>query len=160
MHVLEADERGSERNGTGAARCVYDSCARVPLQRSYYLRDRCLVRARRSSRPQLASSMMPLILSLCFFSSEKILQQPLARVSGPGLALQVPLLQNRSLFQAICPDSFWARDNMCFLSRVQRLAEPAGGQRHFVLVGDTNREQRPLFCPGWWLQPGQKALDI
>jgi len=67
------------------------------------------------------------------------------------------LLQNRPLFQTICPGSLWARDNRWLLSRIQRLAGPAGGQRPFVPVGDTNREQRPLFCPGWWLQPGQKA---
>ena len=28
----------------------------------------------------------------------------------------------------------------------------------FVPVGDTNRDKRPPFCPGWCLQPGQKAL--
>ena len=71
--------------------------------------------------------------------------------------IPVPLLQNRHLFQAICPDSLWARDNRWLLSRVQRLAGPAGGHGPFVPVGGTNREQRPLFCPGWWLQPGQKA---
>ena len=27
----------------------------------------------------------------------------------------------------------------------------------FVLVGATNRDKRPPFCPGWCLQPGQKA---
>ena len=71
--------------------------------------------------------------------------------------IPVPLLQNRPLFQAICPDSLWARDNRWLLSRVQRLAGPAGGHGPFVPVGGTNREQSPLFCPGWWLQPGQKA---
>ena len=35
------------------------------------------------------------------------------------------LLQNRSLFQTICLDSLWTRDNRWFLSRVQRLAGPA-----------------------------------
>ena len=29
--------------------------------------------------------------------------------------------------------------------------------RSFVLVGDTNRDKRGAFYPGWWLQPGQKA---
>ena len=28
---------------------------------------------------------------------------------------------------------------------------------HFVPVGSTNRDKRPPFCPGWCLQPGQKA---
>ncbi|XP_039834739.1 uncharacterized protein LOC120695599 [Panicum virgatum] len=37
------------------------------------------------------------------------------------------LLQNRPLFLAICPGSLWARDNRWLLSRVQRLAGPAGG---------------------------------
>jgi len=53
------------------------------------------------------------------------------------------LLQNRSLFQAICPGCLWARDKKWLLSRVQRLAGPAGGQGPFVLVGGTNRDQRP-----------------
>ena len=43
------------------------------------------------------------------------------------------------------------------MSRVQRLAGPAVGQRPFVPVGDTNRDKRGAFYPGWWLQPGQKA---
>ena len=37
-------------------------------------------------------------------------------------------------------------------------ASPAsGGQGPFVPVGDTNRDKRRAFCPGWCLQPGQKA---
>ena len=32
--------------------------------------------------------------------------------------------------------------------------------RSFVLVGDTNRDKRVAFYPGWWLQPGQKARAI
>ena len=31
------------------------------------------------------------------------------------------------------------------------------GPRPFVPVGDTNRDKRGAFCPGWCLQPGQKA---
>ena len=31
------------------------------------------------------------------------------------------------------------------------------GPRPFVPVGSTNRDKRPPFCPGWCLQPGQKA---
>ena len=31
------------------------------------------------------------------------------------------------------------------------------GPRSFVPVGDTNRDKRGAFYPGWWLQPGQKA---
>ena len=68
------------------------------------------------------------------------------------------LLQNRPLFQAICPGSRWARDNRWLLSQVQWLARPAGGQGPFVLVGGTNQDKRVAFYPGWWLQPGQKAL--
>src|SRR6185312_11522452 len=70
------------------------------------------------------------------------------------------LLQNRPLFQAICPSSLWARDNRWLLSRVQRLAGPAGGggQGPFFPVGATNRDKRPPFCPGWCLQPGQNSL--
>ena len=55
----------------------------------------------------------------------------------------VPLLQNRPLFQAICPGYLWARDKMWLLSRVQRLAGPTWGTG--------------AFCPGWSHQPGQKA---
>src|SRR6185437_9515283 len=68
------------------------------------------------------------------------------------------LLQNRPLFLAICPGSLWARDNRWLLSRVQRLAGPAGGRGPFVPVGDTNRDKIAHFCPGSCLQPGQKAL--
>jgi len=53
------------------------------------------------------------------------------------------LLQNRPLFLAICPGSLWARDNRWLLSRVQRLAGPAGGTG--------------TFCPGWRHQPGQNG---
>ena len=42
------------------------------------------------------------------------------------------------------------------MSRVQRLAGPAGRQGPFVPVGGTNRDKRGAFYPGWWLQPGQK----
>ena len=41
---------------------------------------------------------------------------------------------------------------------------PVGGSNRdkrpaypFVPVGTTNRDKRPPFCPGWCLQPGQKA---
>ena len=44
-------------------------------------------------------------------------------------AWKVSLLQNRHLFQAICPSCLWARDNWWLLSWVQRLAGPAGGDR-------------------------------
>ena len=37
------------------------------------------------------------------------------------------------------------------INRDKRLAQP------FVPVGVTNRDKRPPFCPGWWIQPGQKA---
>ena len=72
----------------------------------------------------------------------------------PGLT---PLLQNRPLFQIICPGYLWARDKRWLLSRVQRLAWPAGGHGPFVPGGTTNRDKRPPFCPGWWLHPGQKV---
>ena len=62
----------------------------------------------------------------------------------PTCLYRRPLLQNRPLFQAICPGSLWPRDNRWLLSRVQRLAGPAGGTG--------------AFCPGWRHQPGQKAL--
>ena len=52
------------------------------------------------------------------------------------------LIQNRLLFQAICPGNLWARDNRWLLSWVQRLAGLAGGTG--------------AFCPSWRHQPGQK----
>ena len=73
-------------------------------------------------------------------------------------SLLVSLLQNKSLFQAICPGCLWARDNRWLLCRVQRLAGPAGAHRPFVPVGGTNRDKRGDFCPGWCLQPGQNSL--
>ena len=56
------------------------------------------------------------------------------------------LLQNRPLFQAICPGYLWARDKRWLLSRVQRLAGPTWGTW--------------AFCPGWSHQPGQKAPHL
>ena len=56
------------------------------------------------------------------------------------------LLQNRPLFQAICPGYLWARDKRWLLSRVQRLAGPTWGTE--------------AFCPGWSHQPGQKAPHL
>ena len=58
-------------------------------------------------------------------------------------ACSMSLLQNRPLFQAICPGSLWARDNRWLLFRVQRLAGPTGGTG--------------AFCPGWRYQPEQKG---
>ena len=71
--------------------------------------------------------------------------------------LKVALLQNRPLFQVIYPCYLWARDKRWLLSRVQRLAGPAGGYGPFVPVGGTNRDKNGAFCPGWCLQPEQKA---
>src|SRR6185437_9548880 len=36
--------------------------------------------------------------------------------------------------------------------------ETNGPRSLFVPVGATNRDKRPLFCPGWCLQPGQNSL--
>ena len=75
-----------------------------------------------------------------------------------------PLLQNRTLFQSICPGCLWVRDNMWLLSRVQRLAGPAGDRGllsrlevptqtkcpSFVPVGGSTRDKKSqLFYPGW-----------
>ena len=69
------------------------------------------------------------------------------------------LLQNKPLFQAICPGSLWVRDNRWLLNPgpTASRASGGGGQGHFVPVGGTNRDKRVAFYPGWWLQPGQKA---
>ena len=58
----------------------------------------------------------------------------------------VPLLQNRPLFQTICPGYLWTRDKRWLLSRVQWLAGPTWGTG--------------AFCPGWSHQPGQKAPHL
>ena len=63
-------------------------------------------------------------------------------VEGP--AQHSALLENMSLFQTICPGCFWARDNRWLLSRVQRLAGPAGGD-----MGLLSRLEPPtgIKCP-------------
>ena len=67
---------------------------------------------------------------------------PAEKRTFDGLAYRSkPLLQNRPLFHTICSDCLWARDNRWLLSRVQRLAGPAGGSG--------------AFCPGWRHQLGQ-----
>src|SRR6185436_10856955 len=78
------------------------------------------------------------------------------------------LLQNRPLFQVICPGYLWTRDKRWLLSRVQRSrgdrgllsrVEPPTGTKGppFVPVGDSTRDKRSNpFYPGWWYQPGQK----
>ena len=127
-------------------------------------------RRRGSGRPSRASSQAASAGPL--EAARMLLRNPPAATASPDaqrqwrndvdrllhLAQASPLLQNRPLFQAICPGSLWARDNRWLLSRVQRLAGPAGGQGPFVPVGTTNRDKRTPFCPGWCLQPGQKAL--
>ena len=80
-------------------------------------------------------------------------------------------LQNRSLFQAICPGYFWALDKKWILSWVQWLAGPTWGTWAFCPGWSHQPGQKaPLlsrlvapprtkvpFCPGWCYQPGQKA---
>src|SRR6185369_11119232 len=56
-------------------------------------------------------------------------------------SVHISLLQNMPLFQAICPGCLWARDNRWLLSRVQRLAGPAGDRGHFIPVEGTNRDK-------------------
>src|SRR6185437_7982851 len=74
----------------------------------------------------------------------------------------VSLLQNMPLFQAICPGCLWARDNRWLLSRVQRLAGPAGGgggRGPFFPVGGSNRDKRP--CPPYPLpSPPARAIQL
>ena len=84
------------------------------------------------------------------------------------------LLQNRPLFLAICPGSLWARDNRWLLSRVQRLAGLAGGDRGllsrleaptgtkgppFVPVGVSNRDKRP-WPPYPLPSPPTRAIQL
>ena len=77
-------------------------------------------------------------------------------------SLLVSLLQNKPLFQAICPGCLWARGNRWLLSRVQRLAGLAGDRGllsrletptgtkgwSFIPVGGSNRDKRPLSPAG------------
>ena len=71
------------------------------------------------------------------------------------------LLQNRPLFQAICPGCLWARDNRWLLSRVHLLSQlvaPLGTKGPTLLsrlVTPTRTKGWP-FYPGWWYQLGQK----
>ena len=73
--------------------------------------------------------------------------------------LHPTLLQNMYLFQAICPDRLWARDNRWLSSRVQRLAGPAGGQGPFVPVGVSYRDKRlwPPLSPSLSPRPSHSA---
>ena len=57
------------------------------------------------------------------------------------------LLQNMSLFQTICPGCLWARDKMWLLSRVQRLAGPAGDRGLLSRVEPPTRTKGPPFVP-------------
>ena len=71
------------------------------------------------------------------------------------------LLQNRPLFQVICPGYLWTRDKRWLLSRVQRSrgdrgllsrVEPPTGTKGppFVPVGGSTRDKRSNpFYPGW-----------
>ena len=94
--------------------------------------------------------------------------QPLPAMAGLGIQSDFSkkksmnhqaLLQNRPLFLAICPDSLWARDNRWLLSRVQRLAGPAGGQGPFVPVGASNRDKRP-WAPYPLPSPPARAIQL
>ena len=57
------------------------------------------------------------------------------------------LLQNRPLFQVIYPDYLWARNKKWILSRVQRLAGPAGDKGLLSRVEPPTRTKGPPFVP-------------
>ena len=59
----------------------------------------------------------------------------------PGHLSRLPLRPGQNMAFIPGPMASWA----------------SGGQGPFIPVGATNRDQRPPFYPGWWLQPGQKA---
>jgi hypothetical protein len=68
------------------------------------------------------------------------------------------IIQNSFFFRAICPDCLWAQNNKWFLSRVQRLAGPAGDRgilsRLEVPTSLLSRLVAPIrtkgpFCPSW-----------
>ena len=78
----------------------------------------------------------------------------------------LPLLQNIPLFEAICLVCLWAWDKRWILSRVQRLAGPAGGTGAFrtkgppfVPVGGSTRDKRPNpFIPVDGTNPDKRTL--
>ena len=67
------------------------------------------------------------------------------------------LLQNKSLFQAICPGSLWARDNRWLLSRVQRLAGPGGRGLLYRLVSPTGTKLLGPLIPFPLPRPSHSA---
>ena len=85
----------------------------------------------------------------------------------------ISLLQNRPLFQAICPGSLWARDNRWLLSRLvdptgtkgprtllSRLEPPTGTKGPpFDLVGVSNRDKRP-WPPYPLPSPPARAIQL
>ena len=89
------------------------------------------------------------------------------------LKLDESLLQNRSLFQAICPGWLWARDKRWLLSRVQRLAGRAGDMGllsrleaptetkwwPFIPVGGSNRD-KTLWPPYPLPSPPARAIQL
>jgi len=121
--------------------------------------------------------------NLIRFTQSKLIHFKLEKNEISTIFLKCTLLQNRPLFQAICPGCLWARDNRWHLSRIQRLAGPAKGHGPFLPVGGSTRDKRPNpfipigntnptkrvtflsrlvaptqtkgpFCPGWCYNPG------
>ena len=96
-----------------------------------------------------------------FLLSLKVIPKPLLSCQGGTQSCDYwSLLQNMPLFLAIYPGSLWARDNRWLLSRVQRLAGPAGDSGLLSqLEPPTGTKGHPFvpvgvaFGPGWWLQP-------
>ena len=76
------------------------------------------------------------------------------------LKLDESLLQNRSLFQAICPSWLWALDNRWLLSRVQRLTGPAGDMGLLSqLEAPTGTKGGPFIPVGDSLAPLSPSLS-
>ena len=65
--------------------------------------------------------------------------------------------QNKSLISIFVLAAVGLRTNECFCPRSNGYPGMRGVQGPFVSVGDINREQRPFFGLGGWLQLGQKT---
>ena len=66
------------------------------------------------------------------------------------------LLHKQPLILCICPAHRWVRQQCGFSPGSNGELDVHGGQGHLVPIGANNRDQKPLICLGWWLQPGQK----
>ena len=70
---------------------------------------------------------------------------------------ELALLQNRPLFQAICPACLWVRHNRWLFVPGPTASRASGGTGAFC-PGWRHQPGQKALCPGWCLQPGQNSL--